>query len=48
MNTLLRSHWLSRLGKLLQHDFCPDMNRFVYWLKNPVWLLLLVTLGSAV
>jgi len=48
MNTLLRSHWLSRLGKLLQHDFCPDMNRFVYWLKKPVWLLLLVTLGSAV
>ena len=48
MNTLLRSHWLSRLSDLLHHDFCPDINRFVYWLKNPMWLLLLVTLGSAV
>ncbi len=47
MNTFLRSNWLSSLSDLLNHDFCPDINRFVYWLKNPMWLLVLVILGSA-
>jgi uncharacterized protein (DUF58 family) len=25
----------------LNHDFCPNANRFVYWLKNPFWVLVL-------
>lgn len=36
----LRS-WLQRTNAALSHDFCPGANRWVYWLKNPLWSLLL-------
>ena len=35
-----RTQW-ERLVCLLNTDFCPDLNRYVYWLKNPFWLLVL-------
>lgn len=28
--------FLSRLNSILQTDFCPGANKFVYWLKEPV------------
>ena len=46
MNALLRSHWFDRISDMLHHDFCPSMNQFVYWLKNPLWTLLLAMLGT--
>lgn len=47
MNALLRHRWLSRVSDILNYDFCPRTNRFVYWLKNPMWTLLLAVIGSA-
>jgi len=32
---------LQRTNAALSHDFCPGANRWVYWLKNPLWSLLL-------
>jgi len=32
---------LSRFVALLSHDFCPDANRFVYWLKKPLSVLVI-------
>ena len=32
---------LSRFVALLNHDFCPDANRFLYWMKKPLAILLL-------
>ena len=32
---------------MLSADFCPWANRWVYWLKNPFWLLILAIVGSA-
>jgi uncharacterized protein (DUF58 family) len=40
------SAWFERLHRLLNHDFCPDANRWVYWLKNPFWVLLAATLTA--
>ena len=37
-----------RLSDALSADFCPWINRYVYWLKTPVWLLLLAIVGSTV
>jgi len=37
-----------RLSDALSADFCPWVNRYVYWLKNPFWLLLLAIAGSTV
>lgn len=34
---------MERLNAMLQHDFCPSANRWVYWLKDPFWVLLLAT-----
>jgi uncharacterized protein (DUF58 family) len=39
MHTVLRV--LERLHAVLHHDFCPGANRWVYWLKNPLWCLVL-------
>ncbi len=33
--------WLQRSNAALSHDFCPGANRWVYWLKSPMWSLLL-------
>jgi len=46
MNSLLRGRWFDRISGLLHHDFCPSMNQFVYWLKNPLWTLLLAVVGT--
>lgn len=37
---------LTRMGRLLSTDFCPGANRWVYWLKNPFWILVLALAGS--
>ena len=34
-------------ASVLSTDFCPWANRWVYWLKNPFWLLVLAVVGSA-
>ncbi len=47
MNALLRTHWLKSVSDILHHDFCPTINHWVYWLKNPMWTLLLAAVGSA-
>ncbi len=28
--------WLSLLSRSLHHDFCPNANQYVYWLKQPI------------
>ena len=38
---------LARLNARLSFDFCPSYNPYVYWLKNPFWLLLLAAAGAA-
>lgn len=35
-----------RFSDALSTDFCPWANRYVYWLKNPCWLLVLAIAGS--
>lgn len=37
------STWLERANAALRHDFCPSVNRWVYWLKSPLWSLMLAT-----
>lgn len=37
-----------RMAAALSTDFCPWANRYVYWLKNPFWLLVLAIAGSIV
>ena len=37
---------LARIGALLSTDFCPSFNRWVYWMKNPLWVLVLAIVGS--
>ena len=37
---------LNWLHAALNHDFCPNANRWVYWLKNPFWVLLAGTLTA--
>lgn len=37
-----------RLAQLFNHDFCPQANRWVYWMKNPIWGLVLATGISAI
>ncbi|MFO0977559.1 MAG: DUF58 domain-containing protein [Planctomycetaceae bacterium] len=36
------------LHQALNHDFCPWVNRWVYWLKNPFWCLILAVLLSLI
>ncbi|MFY9256975.1 MAG: DUF58 domain-containing protein [Fuerstiella sp.] len=38
---------LTSASNALSADFCPSANRWVYWLKNPFWILLLAVIGSA-
>ena len=37
---------LHKVNSMLSRDFCPGANRYVYWLKNPFWILVLATGGS--
>lgn len=37
---------LARADSALNTDFCPWANRWVYWLKNPVWVMVLAIAGS--
>ena len=37
-----------KLSEALSTDFCPWANRYVYWLKNPFWVLVLAISGSVV
>jgi len=30
---------LNSLNQMLHHDFCPQFNQWVYWMKNPFWCL---------
>lgn len=39
-------HWLERTNTALSHDFCPGANRWLYWLKSPLWSLLLAAVIS--
>ena len=34
-------NWLQQTHAVLNHDFCPGANRWLYWLKNPLVSLLL-------
>ena len=36
----------SWLAGLLTHDFCPGVNRWVYWVKRPIFTLL-IAMGIA-
>lgn len=36
----------SKALEFLNQDFCPGLNRYVYWLKQPVGWFVLATLGS--
>lgn len=47
---ILQSNYEQRVAKLgtaLTTDFCPWANRWVYWLKNPFWVLLAAVIVSA-
>ncbi len=34
---------LKKTNTALNHDFCPWANRWLYWLKRPIWSLVLAT-----
>lgn len=38
--------WLTFVGRALSTDFCPSWNHWVYWLKNPLWVLSLALVGT--
>ncbi|QGQ26657.1 DUF58 domain-containing protein [Gimesia benthica] len=31
--------WLDTVNTMLQYDFCPQLNQWVYWVRNPFWCL---------
>lgn len=37
---------LDKLSEALNHDFCPWLNRYVYWLKRPIGWVILALLSS--
>lgn len=37
---------LQKADSALSTDFCPWANKYVYWLKNPVWVLVFAICGS--
>ena len=37
---------LEKSAALLSNDFCPGANRWVYWLKNPLWVMVIAVVGS--
>ena len=38
--------FLQKADTALSTDFCPWANKYVYWLKNPFWVLVLAIAGS--
>lgn len=47
MPKLSLENWFRRFAAVLSLDFFPQANRWVYWLKNPIWVLVLAITGSA-
>lgn len=50
-NPSTQDRWAARLSActaVLDFDFCPWANRWVYWLKNPLWCLVLALSVSIV
>lgn len=50
MSTIQRNvqdRWFRRVQGALNHDFCPWANKWVYWLKSPLWCMVLAC-GAAV
>ena len=39
---------LNSLNQMLHHDFCPQINQWVYWMKNPFWCLAISILTALV
>lgn len=39
---------LQQLEAALNYDFCPWANRWLYWMKNPLWVLLLAATTAGV
>ena len=37
---------LQKVNSALSADFCPGANRYVYWLKSPLWFLVIAMAGS--
>lgn len=31
-----KSPWWQRIDEILNYDFCPDYNKYVYWMKHPL------------
>jgi len=46
--SLRASELVRSLERTLNSDFCPQFNRFVYWLKEPFWCLVMALLLSLV
>lgn len=40
------SLFLIRLNSVLHSDFCPSVNRWVYWVKRPIWCLVMALMLS--
>jgi len=47
MTAVIFQRWLKQSSAMLSTDFCPSANRWVYWLKNPFWIVVLAAVGSA-
>ena len=45
-NSKLKSSFAS-FGKAINHDFCPNLNQYVYWIKKPVGWVISCALVSA-
>lgn len=43
-----RTGWIQRFHHILNHDFCPGANRWVYWLKQPLACLLIGALAALI
>ena len=41
-----RIGFLHRVNAALSSDFCPGANRYIDWLKNPFWILILAIAGA--
>ncbi len=39
--------FVNRLACALNHDFCPGVNRYVYWLKQPIGWFVLAAAAAA-
>lgn len=39
---------LRQIGSSMQRDFCPGANRWVYWMKNPFWSIILAAIAAGI